>query len=347
MVNIVPAPLNHLPGHPFHGIDKDKPGVGVLSVRHLVLLAGASALALMTSQASAEGLPPPSDVVLQGTTPAKATDSPNPNRFTLRFGALLSRVGDFGGARINSLAGDVRIDEHLVAGASYERARQGQTDLGFASDTTFSAVSAYLGSNRDKDEGLIWTLAYTVRQGTVGTYRFPGVVGAEMGYGTATMSSHRASVELGYGLRPNDSLLVTPLFRLSHSKITRAAYTEDATIAFPLSYDAANFDRTTATLGLDLAIIAGATTVISMGAGVDHDLNASPDILTGTSAIPGFATFATAATGPVDTTRLYASASLRRSFAGGSSILVSGRIAEDATSASTYKTLGVTYEISF
>ena len=314
---------------------------------HLTVLAGASAFVLITSQAQAESLLAPSGANRHGATPARTADSAHPSRFTLRLGAQGGRVGDFGGASIRSLAAEFQFTQDLIAGISYGRARQGQTDLGFASDATFTAVSAYLTSRREDGEGLTWTLAYTLGQGDIGTYRFPGVVGAEMGYGLANMTSRRASVELGYGIRPNDRLLLSPFLRLSQSTVRRAAYTEAATIAFPLSFDAAKFARTTATLGLDLDFDVGARTVVTVGAGLDHDLNTPRDILTGTSTIPGFATFATAATGPQDHARLYATASLRHSFAGGSSILLTGSVAEDVSSASPYTSLGVTYDIRF
>lgn len=273
--------------------------------------------------------------------------SANPNRVALRFGALTGGTGDGNDVSVGSVTGAFQIDEKLVAGASYERASQTSTDQGFVSDSTSTALTVYLRSRNANGEGLTWKLAYGIGNGDIDVSRAAGVVGAEAGRGTADLRSKLASVELGYGIRASDSMMVSPFFRLSHATVSRAAYTEDATIAFPLSYDEAEFFRTTATFGVDAAFNTGPDTMVSLGAGLDHDLNSSNDILTGTSGIAGLATFATAANGPLDRSRLYVSANLRHNFVDGSSILVTGRLAEDAYSSSAYKTVGVNYEIRF
>lgn len=325
----------------------DAPGTetslgGTTSVTRTVMTRVMTALTRLSQQETAVIIPSR----LSGIT-VSTKGTGNAQRIALRFGALVGGNNATGEVSVGSVTGAFQIDDKLVAGASFERSSQSQSDQGFTSEGNATALSFYLRSRDVNGEGLTWKLAYGMSNGDIDVTRAAGVVGAEAGHGTADLRSRVASVELGYGMRPNDTLLVSPFFRLAHSRVTRGAYTEDATIAFPLSYDEAEFFRTTATLGVDVAFEAGASNMISLGAGLDHDLAASNDTLTGTSTIPGLATFATPGTGTLDATRLYVSANFRHNFTDGSSLLLTGRVGEDAYATSAYKTVGVNYEIRF
>lgn len=331
---------------PFLQPDVNQPGTetslaGTAALTRAALAQGMTALLRLTQQETQAILSAPTSGLTVSTKGEAA-----PNRLALRFGALTDDSGA-GNLTVGSLTAAYQIDDRLSAGISYERADQTQTDQGFSTRADSDALAVYLRSRNAGGAGLTWKLAFGQSRGDITIDRAAGVVGAEAGTGSATLRVRAASAELGYGIRSGDRLLVSSYLRLTHATLTRGAYAEQATIAFPLTYHATTITRTTATLGLDVTIAAGPDTMVTLGAGVDHDLTLSDDAITGTSAIPGLATFTTDMTGPLDRTRAYLAASLRHDFGDDSSLLLTGQLGEDAYSTSLTKTVGLSYEIRF
>lgn len=107
--------------------------------------------------------------------------------------------------------------------------------------------------------------------------------------GHADLDTRMAHASIGYGIRSADWLL-TPSVGLTHFRSTRSGYAESGSDTLA-TYDELAADRTTLTLALEGETLVSAAGHLSLGLGVEHDLNADGVRLSGTSDIPGLAAF--------------------------------------------------------
>jgi len=108
--------------------------------------------------------------------------------------------------------------------------------------------------------------------------------------GETSLTTRVARIEIGYGVMAGPGLRLTPSVGLAHYNTRRAAYTETGA-AFNASYDAQETERTTLSLGLRGEKGIGAQDLVSFGFGMETDLHAEAERMTGTSTLPGLTSF--------------------------------------------------------
>lgn len=111
----------------------------------------------------------------------------------------------------------------------------------------------------------------------------------DLATGPSSLQTWGFSASLGYGMELR-GWLVTPRVGLDHYQITRAAYAETAA-SFNASYEAMRASRTDLVLAVTGEVAIGPQGRLTLGAGIEHGLGGQAAGLTGTSGIPGLATF--------------------------------------------------------
>lgn len=163
--------------------------------------------------------------------------------------------------------------------------------------------------------------------------------------GRSTVETRAVHALLGYGFQQGD-WLVTPSLGMVHYDTTRAAYSETGA-AFNASYDEMSTSRTVATLGVTGEFGVGEQGSVSLGVGVDHEINLERPRLTGTSDIPGLATFDIDSTFAPNRTRAFATAGYTHDFGRGSTISGDLRVGEAVYGTTPSVGFGVTYGLRF
>jgi hypothetical protein len=199
---------------------------------------------------------------------------------------------------------------------------------------------------RPDRSGPTFRLAAMAAAGDVGVTRLALLPDTETGVGQTSLHSSAASIEAGYGLVSGGALW-TPFLRLSAARSTRAAYAEDAGIAFPLSFDAHTEDLTSLTLGVTGRIATSPRGTLELGAGLTHDLARSANPVTGNSALPGFETFSVAAPEVVNPSRGYLSAGYSHRLPNGAAVGGTVSVAQSPWGSAPTVSLSASYEIRF
>jgi hypothetical protein len=163
--------------------------------------------------------------------------------------------------------------------------------------------------------------------------------------GSSTVETRAVSVKLGYGLQ-QDGWLVTPGLGVAHYSSTRAAYTETGG-AFNASYDEMGTTRTVATLGISGDISIGEQGRLTLGVGVDHEINPERPRLTGTSDIPGLETFDIGSTFNPNRTCAFVATGYSHDFGNGSSISGDLRLGHAVYGTTPSVGVGVSYGLRF
>jgi hypothetical protein len=163
--------------------------------------------------------------------------------------------------------------------------------------------------------------------------------------GDARIETRAVQASLGYGFGQGD-WLVTPSLGVAHYESRRDAYTESGA-AFSASYESLRTSRTVATLG-----VTGETAVsdqgrLALGVGLDHELDPEDLRLSGTSDIPGLASFDVASDIDINRTRPFATAGYSHDFGDGSVVKGDLRVGRAVYGSTPSVAAGVTYEIRF
>ena len=145
-----------------------------------------------------------------------------------------------------------------------------------------------------------------------GDYRTGPNVGAGVGYSTggarigrglnlsdvevATnrvgMEAFSTSVNAAYGFQVADNVVLSPRLGWRFEQVGRASYTENSMLGFSASYGKYSVASHIATVGLDSEIKLNATHTLRAGVGMEADISSQTPRLSGTSNIPGAASFA-------------------------------------------------------
>ena len=133
---------------------------------------------------------------------------------------------------------------------------------------------------------------------------------------------------------------------MAHYDTTRAAYTETGA-AFNASYDEMRTSRTVATLVVAGEVAVGEQGRLSFGGGVDHEVNPERPRLTGTSDIPGLATFDIASRFTANRTRAFATAGYAHQLGNGGTVSGDLRVGEAVYGTTPSVGLGLSYQMGF
>ena len=163
--------------------------------------------------------------------------------------------------------------------------------------------------------------------------------------GRATVETRAVEASLGYGFQQGD-WLVTPSLGVAHYDTRRAAYTESGA-AFNASYDRLRTSRTVGTLGVTGAFAVGEQGRLSLGVGVDHEFSPERPRLTGTSDIPGLASFDIASTITPNRTRPFATVGYSHDFGNGSTLSGDVRVGRAVYGSTPSVGLGISYGMRF
>jgi hypothetical protein len=120
-----------------------------------------------------------------------------------------------------------------------------------------------------------------------------GFVDVEVATGASALTTRSARLELGYGFAHSSGWVLTPTVGIAQNGSTRSAGAEnpDAT-AFSAAYDRLEASSTIGTLGMTGDWQIADDRSLSLGAGVDFDLDVNAVTLTGAANIPGMDAFA-------------------------------------------------------
>ncbi|WRH64462.1 MAG: autotransporter domain-containing protein [Fuscovulum sp.] len=163
--------------------------------------------------------------------------------------------------------------------------------------------------------------------------------------GQSNVETRAVQATLGYGLTQG-AWLVTPSLGFAHYYTTRAAYTESGA-AFNASYDAMTTSRTVATLALSGDMKLGERVRLSLGAGVEHDRSVTAPRLTGTSDIPGLATFDIGSTFETNRTRSFVTAGYTHDFGNAQSLSGTLRVGQAVYGSTPSIGVGLNYGMRF
>lgn len=166
-----------------------------------------------------------------------------------------------------------------------------------------------------------------------------------LGTGSATIETRAVQATLGYGIQ-NESWLVTPSLGLAHYETTRDAYAE-AGADFNASYDELRVNRTVATLGVTGEFDVSEQGRLSLGVGIDHELNPENIRLTGTSDIQGLATFDTESTFTANRTRPFATVGYDHDLGNGATVSGDLRVGRAVYGTTPSVGLGINYRMRF
>ncbi|TVQ02391.1 MAG: autotransporter domain-containing protein, partial [Roseinatronobacter sp.] len=238
------------------------------------------------------------------------------------------------------------ISDNLTLGASISVNATSLQNNAFDMDTGFGA--ALWGQY--SEGGLARTglqfgaaLGYMRSRGEVARGRL--LTDVALATGSATVETRAVQATIGYGFA-QEGWLVTPSLGVAHYDTTRAAYTETGA-AFNASYDALRTSRTVATLGVTGEVALGEQGRLSLGVGVDHEVKSERPRLTGTSDIPGLATFDIGSTASPNRTRAFATVGYTHDLGNGSSISGNVRVGQAVYGSTLSVGLGLSYSMRF
>lgn len=163
--------------------------------------------------------------------------------------------------------------------------------------------------------------------------------------GQADVETRALHATVGYGLT-GGNWLVTPALGLARYDTERSAYTETGA-AFNASYDALETRRTVATLSVTGEMALGERGRLSLGVGVDREVNPEQPRLTGRSDLPGLATFDIGSTFAPNRTRAFATVGYAHDLGDGATLSADLRVGEAVFGTTPSVGLGVTYGIRF
>ncbi|MCI2394996.1 hypothetical protein [Aliiroseovarius sediminis] len=262
---------------------------GAAQLGQLVHFALDNSIELSRSQTQTRGKaptrPPFSMRVVAG-----AANNPDANNGSVA--AVMAAVG---------LGHDMSVGGHLGLGTDTD------TLDGYGINGNFLSYGAYVQKGKRYGDGLSWKVAAAQSSAEVDISRSTVLPNTERGMGTTDLGARAASVELGYGMRRGD-IVVAPFVRVARTVVQRDGYTEDNSVAFPVTYDDHDITATVATLGTNVRLPVSDAGVVKLSAGVEWDLSRSTDPVSGSSAIPGMTDFAIAGPSLEHDERLFAEA---------------------------------------
>jgi hypothetical protein len=163
--------------------------------------------------------------------------------------------------------------------------------------------------------------------------------------GKATLDTRAVRASLGYGFEHSD-WLITPNLSVAHYETTRSAYIETGA-DFNARYDEMRTNRTVLTLGVSGEYPVSAQGRLSLGAGVEHEVNSERLRLTGASDILGLATFDIESSFNPNRTRIFVTAGYTHYFGNGSAFSGDVRVAQATYGNTASVGLSVTYATRF
>ena len=267
----------------------------------------------------------------------------------IRLGASASSNADTGSLSFGSITGAIGLSEELTVGGFASLGTEASSLGGLGFDGKINSFGAWVRSKPLGGSGLTWKAALANSNGAVTISRDDSLVGTEAASGSSTLSSTAASFELGYRMAAQNRI-TTPFLRLAQTSTTRAAYDEDASYNFPISYDAVTEVVTTATLGLDSRSALDESNTLRFTGGFETDLARSNSPITGTSDIPNLTSFSidvadiAAVQNP---TRGYVGLGLTHDFGNGAAITFDVRADQNAFTATPTYSGGIAYQMKF
>jgi hypothetical protein len=253
------------------------------------------------------------------------------------------------GARATSLAAlsfGRGISDTLTLGATISAQGSSLQNNAFNMDTGFAgAIWGSYSQGGAERTGLqaSGSLGYARNSGEIARGRL--LTDVALATGQSSVETRAVQASLGYGLTQG-AWLVTPSLGFAHYDTTRAAYTESGA-AFNASYDAMTTSRTVATLALSGDMKLGERGRLSLGAGVEHDLSVTAPRLTGTSDIPGLATFDIGSTFETNKTRGFVTAGYTHDFGNGQSLSGTLRVGQAVYGSTPSIGVGLNYGMRF
>ena len=286
------------------------------------------------------------DVTLSSQGQLGAAAAPRP-RMALRLGGSLQHNSDIATAAGADIALAYGLGQGYTLGGFLELSRETDSKSAVSLRGTQLSGGAWLRFRENPDyTGLTWRVAASAGSGRFDVTREAILPGTVQGEGRSRVSTAGLSAELGYGV-PLQNGVAVPFARLAAARTTRAAYTEDAAAVFPLSFDRHRDSSVVATLGVDGQFALAQRTSLTAGLGVSHDLHRSENPVTGTSAIPGLATFSVAGPSVVNSTRGYVTTGVTHGLGDGAAIRASATLAQSAWNNSVSMSARLGYEMRF
>jgi probable HAF family extracellular repeat protein len=253
------------------------------------------------------------------------------------------------GARTTSLAGlsfGRGVSDSLVLGATINLGGSSLNNNAFDMDAGFgAAIWGRYSEGGATRTGLQFRSAFGYMQNEGDVTRGRLLTDVAAATGSATLDTRGVQATLGYGVLHGDWLL-SPSLGVAHYETTRDAYTE-AGATFNASYDEMRASRTVVTVGVTGEFSVGDNDRLSFGVGVDHEANPERSRLTGTSDIPGLATFDLGSSFNPNRTRMFVTAGYTHEFGNGSTVSGDLRVGQATYGTTNSVGAGLTYAMRF
>ncbi len=248
--------------------------------------------------------------------------------YALRF-SLGASGGDGTGATVGGVSAALALsDSNMVLGGYLGLANEDGDLAGLDVDGTLLAGGLWLRGN-PQGAGLTWKIGASHIGGDVNILRDASLSSTEAGLGSSRLSATSLQAEIGYGM-DRGAMRLTPFAALRHTEVSRDGYTESNGVTFPLTYDDYDQSWTVARLGVHADMAAGPRGQLRLSGGLDVDLDRGSNPVTGTSAIPGMATFSVAGAQVTHETRGFANAQYVHGLGNGMAFDVSLGVTQSA-----------------
>lgn len=168
----------------------------------------------------------------------------------IRLDASVIGNSDTGYMQFGGLSAAIGVSNILTLGGFAATGTETTTKTGFKMSGNQPAFGMYLRSRQPSRTGVTWKLAVARSSGDADITRSAVLANTETGTGSASLNTTAASAEFGYGFARGNAVF-TPFVRLATVSTDRGAFSEDATVSFPASFNAYSLTETTLSLGLN------------------------------------------------------------------------------------------------
>lgn len=171
-----------------------------------------------------------------------------------------------------------KFNDHLRVGFLLDQTFSSNNPSNFktSNDTPFTMFFANLAQHQD-GSGLNFKVAGSYGKSTLDITRSALLTNTEAGAGRANLTSHGFLGQVSYDKKLSDNLNIVPSLGILYSQISRNSYTETSGADFPIYYQALKQTSSTAIAGLNLSYNASESLNLTLGGGLEHDLQSKID----------------------------------------------------------------------
>lgn len=171
-----------------------------------------------------------------------------------------------------------KFNPHLRVGILLDQTVNNSDPSNFVSSnpTPMAVLFSNLAQNSD-GSGLNLRLAGSYNKSDLNIRRDNYLANTEAGKGDTSLTSIGLLAQLSYNQKLTNKISISPNLGIRRTEISRKAYTETSGADFPITYAALRQKSTTAIAGVNVNFNLTKKTNLSLGGGVEHNLQSSMD----------------------------------------------------------------------